>query len=144
MKSVTSFPIERTILKRKRERKEILSIVLHIVSSFSARKRRRKRRILIPHHSDAVVTSKDVHDAVSTGAESAASAVVIDAASTDVHEVSPGALDAASKDVHDAAFMDVYDAASTVVIDAIYSDVHAASSVVFDAATDVHGFLTGV
>ena len=124
MKSVTSSPIERRFQKRERERKEILSIVLHIVSSFSARKRKRKRRIL--NHSDAVVidaASEDVHDAASTGAKSAASAVVIDAI---------------PKDVHNAAFPGVFDAAPTVVGDAASTDVHVSAWVNDAASTDVY------
>ena len=123
MKSVTSSPTERTIQNRERERIEILSNILHIVSSFSARKRRRKRQILYPQHSDAVVidaASKDVHDAASTGAKSAASAVVIDAI---------------PKDVHDAAFPGVFDAAPTVVGDAASTDVHDVSTGANDAVT---------
>ena len=104
MKSVTSFPIERAIQKRKRGRKEILSIVLHIVSSFSARERERKRRIL--NHYNAVVI-----DAISTDFH-AASLGVYDAAATDVYAISTGAEGAASSVMFDAD-MDVHDAAST-------------------------------
>ena len=124
LKSVTNSPIERAILKRKRERKEILSIVLHIVSSFSARK-----PLLYSHHYDAVVIdtiSADLH-AASTGALGAASTAVIDAIYTDVH----------------ADSMSVYDAVATDVYAISTGALGATSSVVYDAASDVHAASTG-
>ena len=87
LKSVTNSPIERAILKQKRERKEILSIVLHIVSSFSARKRERKRGNLNHYGAVAIDAIPADFHAASTGAKGAASFDVFDAAS-DVHAIS--------------------------------------------------------